>query len=107
MPVVCVGSQSEPGAQATGGALAADANSGAQQTRALLRAIYSVYLPNKVVVSSADKVTDERIPLLTGKGRINGKPTAYVCENFRCQAPAQSSADLARQLEARAARKQD
>jgi len=70
----------------------------APETKTLLRTVFSVYLPNKVVVFSPDKVTDERVPLLTGKGRIKDRPTAYVCENFRCQAPVQTSHDLLEQL---------
>ncbi len=73
-------------------------NAGYELTHALLRTVWSVYLPNKVIVFSPDKVTDERIPLLTGKGRINGKAAAYVCENFRCQTPVQTPADLSKQL---------
>ncbi len=79
----------------------------ALQTRALLRTIYSLHLPNKVVVFAPDKVTDDRIPLLTGKVRINGKPTAYVCENFRCQAPVQTPEQLLKQLQAGSATRKE
>jgi uncharacterized protein YyaL (SSP411 family) len=82
-------------------------NTGQEQTRALLRTVYDLYLPNKVVVFSPDKATDGRIPLLTGKGRINNRPTAYVCENFRCQAPVQDPADFRKQLGANFSKKPD
>jgi uncharacterized protein YyaL (SSP411 family) len=39
--------------------------------------------------------------LLKGKGRINGRSTAYVCENYRCQLPVTSPEELAKQLEAK------
>jgi uncharacterized protein YyaL (SSP411 family) len=37
-------------------------------------------------------------PLLTGRTVVNGNPTAYVCRAFVCDAPAQSVAELTRQL---------
>ena len=70
----------------------------AEDGRALLRTVWSDYLPNKVVAGAPDKVTDERIPLLAGKTRISGKPAAYVCENFRCQKPVQTPDELGSQL---------
>ncbi|HZQ89443.1 MAG TPA: thioredoxin domain-containing protein [Gaiellaceae bacterium] len=30
---------------------------------------------------------DDSIPLLAGKGLVNGQPAVYVCERFACQAP--------------------
>jgi uncharacterized protein YyaL (SSP411 family) len=39
------------------------------------------------------------IPLLQERSKINGKATAYVCENFACQQPVADANELARQLE--------
>ena len=54
----------------------------------LERAVWKEYLPNKIVVLSDSPETDAGIiPLLDNRNRIDGKPTAYVCENFVCQKP--------------------
>ena len=73
----------------------------AAETQSLIRTVFDRYLPNKVVVHAADKLTDTSMALLKGKGRINGRSTAYVCENYRCQLPVTSPEELAKQLEAR------
>jgi uncharacterized protein YyaL (SSP411 family) len=47
------------------------------------RAALAPWQPNAVVAfGPADGV-----PLLEGKGRVDGKPTVYLCENFACRAP--------------------
>ena len=71
----------------------------ADETKALLRAVHDRYLPNKVVVHAAEKLAQTDIPLLRGKGLIGGKPTAYVCEGYRCQNPVTSPEALAKQLD--------
>ena len=38
-------------------------------------------------------------PLLEGRGLVDGKPTAYVCQNYVCQLPVTDPEALARQLE--------
>jgi len=38
-------------------------------------------------------------PLLAGRTTVDGKPAAYVCENFTCQLPVNDQAELKRQLE--------
>lgn len=61
--------------------------------------IWREYLPNKVVVLAdrADENADF-IPLLKERTLIDGKPTAYVCENFACQKPVTTAEDLREQL---------
>jgi len=70
-------------------------------TAALLRCVYERYLPNKVVVHAPGPVEDAAMPLLKGKTRVNGRATAYVCEQYNCKLPVTSVEDLARQLDAR------
>jgi uncharacterized protein YyaL (SSP411 family) len=73
-------------------------------TRELLQTVYRSYLPNRIVAlcdpSSSDGARE--IPLLQGKSLLEGKPTAYVCENYVCQAPATLPADLESLLAKRA-----
>jgi uncharacterized protein YyaL (SSP411 family) len=69
------------------------------ETKALLRTVYTGYLPNRVVVSSDSPVSvSSAIPLLADRPMREGKPTAYVCENFACKEPVTDPAALSRQL---------
>ena len=67
-------------------------------TRALVREIYAKYLPNKLVAIGNMVNYDTNLPLLEGKTRIDGKPTAYVCENYACKAPVTSPEGLRKAL---------
>ncbi len=70
-------------------------------TKQLLDTVFTRYLPNKVVVGSPGTATgDEAIPLLQDRGMIDGKPTAYVCQNYACQLPVTDQQALAAQLSA-------
>ncbi|HEU5252138.1 MAG TPA: thioredoxin domain-containing protein [Solirubrobacterales bacterium] len=40
----------------------------------------------------------EQPPLLANRTTVDGKPAAYVCENFTCQLPVTEPAELAREL---------
>ena len=71
-----------------------------EATKALLREVYAKYLPNKVVALNGNFRADEAIvPLLEGKPKMDGKPTAYVCENYACQQPVTSPKELRKLLE--------
>ena len=69
-------------------------------TRSLLEAVYSNYLPNKVVAGhDPDDIEAEMlIPLLADRPMRNGKATAYVCEGYACQSPTTDQEELAEQL---------
>ncbi len=61
----------------------------------LEREIFGEFLPNKVVVLSAEPERHaEFLPLLQDREMIDGKATAYVCENFVCQRPVVTPAEL-------------
>ena len=58
---------------------------GDAKTDAMLAALHSMYVPNKIVALS--EPNDAVLPLLANKGQIDDSTTAYVCENYVCQAP--------------------
>ncbi len=65
----------------------------------LEREVWTNYLPDKVFVSAEEaETTDELIPLLQDRKKIDDKPTAYVCENFTCQKPVTAREELQAQL---------
>ena len=67
-------------------------------TESLLREVWKPYLPNKVVAQAAqdDKEAAELIPLLRDRPMLEGQSTAYVCENFTCQQPVTTPAELSK-----------
>ncbi len=54
--------------------------------RAELHRVALMKAPPGAVIAVGDGV-GEPIPLLAGKGAVDGGPAAYVCRNFSCQAP--------------------
>ena len=68
-------------------------------TDALLRAANRHYAPNRVMLGIADTADAiDGVPLLANRGKIDGLPTAYVCENYVCRLPVTDAEALARQL---------
>ena len=68
-------------------------------TQALLSEVYRHHLPNRVLVGLKDG--DEplaSVPLLKNRIKIEGRPTAYVCQNYICQLPVTDPDALAKQL---------
>jgi uncharacterized protein YyaL (SSP411 family) len=60
----------------------------------IARAALARYEPNTVVAfGPADGV-----PLLDGKGYVDGEPAVYVCERFSCRAPVTQTSELANSL---------
>jgi uncharacterized protein YyaL (SSP411 family) len=72
----------------------------ALETRAMVDLVFKRYLPNKVVAFApeADSKASQTVKLLEGRGRIDGKTTAYVCRNFYCEAPQTRAEGLAEAL---------
>ena len=75
------------------------------ETRALLREVWTRYLPNKIVAQTreGDARAAEIVPLLRERPMIEGLATAYVCENYTCQRPTNAAEELGKQLSAGAA----
>jgi uncharacterized protein YyaL (SSP411 family) len=63
-------------------------------TRALLDVIVKPYRPNQVVAVRAAG-DGSAVPLLEGRTQLDGRATAYVCENFSCRLPVTESDALA------------
>ena len=72
----------------------------AHDTGALLRVVYSTYLPNKVVAGrpESDEKAAQFVPLLAERPTRDGKATAYVCVNYACQSPSTDPMELREQL---------
>jgi uncharacterized protein YyaL (SSP411 family) len=65
----------------------------------LLRTVYSVSLPNRIVLALSP---DQRLPAnhpAFGKGLVDGKPAAYVCEGPVCSLPVTDAQQLHTALE--------
>jgi uncharacterized protein YyaL (SSP411 family) len=65
----------------------------AADTRALRRAVFEPFAPNKVVAGPGAPV-----PLLEGRELRNGHAAAYVCEHYVCQAPTTDPTELRKVL---------
>lgn len=65
-------------------------------TEALIAAVHQQYVPNKLVLLSDDSCRDQanRFSRVGDKVRLNGLPTAYVCQGFTCSQPVTESAQL-------------
>jgi hypothetical protein len=61
------------------------------QPEALLKELRETFAPNTVVALADGRA---KIPLLEGKGPVQGKAAAYVCENMACKAPVTDPAAL-------------
>ncbi len=55
----------------------------------LARAVRAGFRPHLVLAGGADGV-----PLLNGRGLVDGRAAAYVCERFACRAPVTTAAEL-------------
>ena len=65
--------------------------SDAAETKALLVEVHRHFLPNKILIladgDDGQKFFSEKNEAIGAMTPIDGKPAAYVCENFTCKAP--------------------
>ena len=74
----------------------------APEAKALLAEVHRHFLPNKILLlvdgGDGQKYLGEKNEALRSMSVLNGKPAAYVCENFACQAPVIDPDDLRKLL---------
>ena len=70
----------------------------AVETRALLRETHAHFIPNKILLLAdsgpGQQWLGERLEFVKTLGALDGRPAAYVCENFVCQLPTNDVAKL-------------
>ncbi|MCY3823638.1 MAG: thioredoxin domain-containing protein, partial [Nitrospinae bacterium] len=62
----------------------------AEDTQAVLRAVDSRFIPNKILAfksEASDEVANAAVPLLDGKSMVDERATVYLCENYTCKEP--------------------
>ncbi|MHA7748582.1 MULTISPECIES: thioredoxin domain-containing protein [Paenibacillus] len=68
------------------------------ETQHMLRAVQRQFLPNALLIlhppGAAGEEVRKLIPLVQDKLPLGGRATAYVCQNFACQAPTQDLEDI-------------
>ena len=69
-----------------------------QGTKRLLSEVYRSFVPNKVILGINGDALYDSFPLAASKGMLDGKPTAYVCENYACSLPVNEPTKLFKQL---------
>jgi uncharacterized protein YyaL (SSP411 family) len=70
----------------------------AKETGALLAEVQRHFLPNKILLladgGDGQRYLEEKLEALREMKPVDGKPAAYVCENFTCKAPVTDSKAL-------------
>jgi uncharacterized protein len=65
--------------------------SDAPETKALLKEVHRHFIPNRILILAdgvdGQKFFSEKNEAIGAMSPIDGKPAAYVCENFTCKAP--------------------
>jgi uncharacterized protein YyaL (SSP411 family) len=69
------------------------------EAQSLVFELFAHFLPNKVVLCSSD-TKSPKVALLEDRKTVDGKPTAYVCSNYTCDAPETDLSKLNQRLKA-------
>jgi len=71
-------------------------------TQVMLREVHRHFVPHEVLIladgGAGQQFFAERVEFMKSVGKIDNKPTAYVCENFVCQVPSTDLKTLANLL---------
>jgi hypothetical protein len=71
----------------------------APDTRAMLREVHARFIPNKIILladgAAGQKTLAGYLEFIRGVKPINGKATAFVCENYVCKLPTTDVATMA------------
>ena len=71
-------------------------------TQAMLSRVHSHFLPNKVLIHTdgkPDSYLAGNLKMLSSLEKVDGKATAYVCENYTCALPVTSVEELNKTLQ--------
>ena len=72
---------------------------GDEDFEALRKSVNELYLPNRIIAYRAPDDPDGAVlPLLRGRGLVDGKAALYVCRNFTCDPPVTKPADVVEAL---------
>jgi hypothetical protein len=75
---------------------------GAPETKALLKVVHRHFLPKTILLladgDEGQKYLGERNEAIRAMSLVDGKPAAYVCENFTCKAPVTDAGALSNLL---------
>ncbi|MFQ5600546.1 MAG: thioredoxin domain-containing protein, partial [Candidatus Krumholzibacteriia bacterium] len=75
----------------------------APDTGELLKTVHERFLPHRILLladgGEAQKRLATSLPFLETLRMESGRATAYVCQNYACQLPVTTAADLAKQLD--------
>jgi len=66
----------------------------------LRRTVWDTYLPNRIIAQCFEDFERAAalLPVLMGRNSLEDAPTAFVCQNYACQLPAATAAELRQQL---------
>jgi uncharacterized protein YyaL (SSP411 family) len=70
-------------------------------TWALLSVARNGYRPYQILALGAPAAQPSPVPLLQGRGLVNGRPAAYVCCDSTCRTPVTEPEGLRAQIERR------
>jgi uncharacterized protein len=73
-----------------------------EDTRKMLREVHRQYIPGKIVLladgGAGQQFLMQYLPFLKTVKRLDGKATAYVCEDYACKLPTTDAAVMLKQL---------